>query len=226
MPPVLGPVSPSPTRLKSRAAGRATARRPSQTASTLSSGPVRPSSITTRRPASPKAEPSSLARTSAARLVRVGGHEHALAGGEPVGLDHPRVRAGPSRKARAARDLVGPEGGVAGGRHAGGDEDLLHPGLGALQPGAVGARAEHHPPGGAQTVGEAVDERRLRADHVEVGVDRLRRPGDALGHVGDAGVARRAHHLRRAGQAVGQGVLAPAAARRRRRALATVTPTG
>ena len=61
MPPVLGPVSPSPARLKSWAGARATARFPSQTAMTDSSGPGRPSSITTRRPAAPKAAPESLA---------------------------------------------------------------------------------------------------------------------------------------------------------------------
>ena len=65
MPPVLGPASPSPTRLKSWAGASATARVPSQTASTDSSGPVMPSSTTTVRPASPNASPASLARTSA-----------------------------------------------------------------------------------------------------------------------------------------------------------------
>src|SRR5690606_11747337 len=65
IPPVLGPVSPSPTRLKSWAGASGTARVPSQTASTDSSGPDIPSSITTRRPASPKDRPLSLASTSA-----------------------------------------------------------------------------------------------------------------------------------------------------------------
>ena len=65
MPPVLGPVSPSPTRLKSCAGASATARVPSHTASSDSSGPVIPSSITTVRPASPNDSPASLARTSA-----------------------------------------------------------------------------------------------------------------------------------------------------------------
>ena len=57
MPPVLGPASPSPTRLKSWAGASGTARWPSHTARTDSSGPVRPSSITSVRPASPKAAP-------------------------------------------------------------------------------------------------------------------------------------------------------------------------
>ena len=64
MPPVLGPASPSPARLKSCAGARATAVRPSHTASTDSSGPVMPSSMTTVRPASPKLVPASFAWTS------------------------------------------------------------------------------------------------------------------------------------------------------------------
>ena len=78
MPPVLGPVSPSPARLKSWAATRATARTPSQIAMTDSSGPVRPSSMTTRRPAAPNAAPESLARASAIAVVQVVGDQHAL----------------------------------------------------------------------------------------------------------------------------------------------------
>ncbi len=65
MPPVLGPVSPSPIRLKSWAGTSGTARVPSQSTSREHSSPTSPSSITTWRPASPKAEPDSLAVTSA-----------------------------------------------------------------------------------------------------------------------------------------------------------------
>ncbi len=60
MPPVLGPASPSRARLKSWAGARATARWPSQRASSDSSGPVMPSSTTTVGPASPKAPPAEL----------------------------------------------------------------------------------------------------------------------------------------------------------------------
>ena len=70
MPPVLGPVSPSPTRLKSCAGASATARVPSHTASTDSSGPAIASSTTTVRPASPKASPRSLAPTSSTASSR------------------------------------------------------------------------------------------------------------------------------------------------------------
>ena len=65
IPPVLGPVSPSPTRLKSRAGARAARRVPSHSTSNEHSSPTRPSSTTTRRPASPNASPDSLAPTSA-----------------------------------------------------------------------------------------------------------------------------------------------------------------
>ena len=67
MPPVLGPVSPSPMRLKSRAGASGRALTPSQSASTDSSTPSRNSSTTTG--ASPKRWPtimsSSVARASA-----------------------------------------------------------------------------------------------------------------------------------------------------------------
>ena len=85
-----------------------------------------------------------------------------------------------------------------GGGHAGGGDQLLHPRLRPLEPGAVGAGAEHELPRGPQAVGQPVDERRLGPDHDEVGVEllgrRRRRPGDA-------GVARRDDDLGRAGRA-------------------------
>ncbi len=139
-------------------------------------------------------------------FVAVGGHQHPLAGRQPVGLHHPRTGQGVEEPQRAG-EVVGAERGMTGGRHAGGDEDLLHPRLRSLQSGPVGPRPEHHPPGGPQAVGDTVDERGLRADHVQVGVDRLGRAGHARRHGGDARVARRAHHLGGAGQNVGEGVL-------------------
>ena len=64
MPPVLGPVSPSPMRLKSWAGTSGTARVPSQRTSSEHSSPTSPSSMTMVRPASPNAAPDSLAVTS------------------------------------------------------------------------------------------------------------------------------------------------------------------
>jgi hypothetical protein len=83
MPPVLGPVSPSPIRLKSCAGARGTARRPSHTTSSDSSGPIMPSSITTVRPASPKDSPASLARRSASASARVGATSTPLPAAKP-----------------------------------------------------------------------------------------------------------------------------------------------
>ncbi len=53
IPPVLGPVSPSPNRLWSWQGGRIRMFRPSTSASTETSGPSSISSMTTRAPASP-----------------------------------------------------------------------------------------------------------------------------------------------------------------------------
>ncbi len=65
MPPVLGPVSPSPTRLWSWLVAIGSATRPSTMEMKLASSPSRNSSITTRAPASPKALPLSMSRTAA-----------------------------------------------------------------------------------------------------------------------------------------------------------------
>ncbi len=69
MPPVLGPSSSSATRLKSCAGASAAMRLPSQSTSSEHSGPVMPSSTTTRRPASPKLSPDSLASMSCSASV-------------------------------------------------------------------------------------------------------------------------------------------------------------
>ena len=60
MPPVLGPVSSSPTRLWSCAATRGETRSPSLSTRNESSSPCRHSSITTRAPASPTIFPESI----------------------------------------------------------------------------------------------------------------------------------------------------------------------
>ena len=64
MPPVFGPVSPSPRRLWSWADPNGTAVRPSHAAKTEISGPVSPSSITQVVPASPNAAPDRYSRTA------------------------------------------------------------------------------------------------------------------------------------------------------------------
>ena len=133
-------------------------------------------------------------------------HQHALAGGQPVGLDHP----GPGQALEVGQRLGalgGVEGGVAGRGHAGVGQDLLHEGLRALQAGPVGTGSHDGAPVGPQAVGQPVDQRGLGPDHHQVGLDlfgRRRRHRDRVRH---ARVARRDHHLGRAGQHVGQRVL-------------------
>ncbi len=102
MPPVLGPASPSKMRLKSRAGAIGTARTPSHSASNDSSSPTEklldtggtrrhgrtapvrlPRPVLLRRSGSRR---RSLQRR--VRLLGVLGDGDALAGGEPVGLDH------------------------------------------------------------------------------------------------------------------------------------------
>ena len=178
MPPVLGPVSPSPARLKSWAATRTRARTPSQIAMTESSGPVRPSSMTTRRPAPPKVAPESLARASAIASSRSAVTSTPLPAASPSVL----TTHGPGsdrRNSRGRTDLV--KDAVAGGRHTGVRQHVLHPGFGALQPGPVGARPEDQSAGGSQPIGQATYERLLGPDHEQVGVHdpraiRARRP--------------------------------------------------
>src|SRR6266540_1239114 len=70
MPPVLGPVSPSPSRLWSCAAGRRSSCAPSVSARTDSSSPFRKSSITISWPASPNAPSASMARAARPASVR------------------------------------------------------------------------------------------------------------------------------------------------------------
>ena len=71
MPPVLGPLSPSPTRLWSWLVAMGSTVSPSTMTMKLASSPSRNSSITTRAPASPKALASSMSRTAASASARV-----------------------------------------------------------------------------------------------------------------------------------------------------------
>src|SRR5207302_494125 len=70
MPPVLGPVSPSPSRLWSWAAGSRRSCAPSVRANTDSSSPFKKSSMTISRPASPNAASASIARAARTASVR------------------------------------------------------------------------------------------------------------------------------------------------------------
>jgi len=73
---------------------------------------------------------------------------------------------------------------VAGGRYTGGRDQLLHPGLGALETGAVGTGSEDEPAVGTQTISETVDERDLGSDDEQVRVDLVRWRVHAAGNPG------------------------------------------
>ena len=159
--------------------------------------------MTTVRPASPKDAPASLARTSASASARSSVTSTPLPGGQAVGLHD----VGRRQRAEELEGRLGVvEGAVARGGHAGRQRQLLHLRLRALEPGAVGAGAEHELARRPQPVGEPVDERLLRSDHEQVGVELLGRRGH---RAGDAGVARRDDDLGRARQHMGQARLPP-----------------
>ena len=155
-----------------------------------------------------------------ARLALVLRDHDALAGREPVGLDHRGV-AGDRR-----HPLVdGPHHAVGAGRDAGRLHDLLREGLGALQPRRGRERAEAAHALRGERVRQARDERRLRPHDDEVDGRVARRAGQGgrvvsgrLEHVGvaaDARVAGRAQdlgRLRGAQQRADERVLAPARA--------------
>ena len=119
MPPVFGPGVAVADPLEVLGRRQRDRRPPSHTANTDTSGPVRPSSITTRRPASPNAAPGQLVPHVVLGLGQRLGDEHALAGGQPVGLHD--VEAGERAQERERR-LDVRERLVAGGGHAGGGQ--------------------------------------------------------------------------------------------------------
>ena len=215
MPPVFGPVSPSPTRLKSCAGASGTTVSPSQMQKSEASGPSRNSSTTTRPPGLAR-QPRACSRATSA----VVGDDHALARGEPVVLDD--VGCAERVEGRGHLLLVG-----AHVRHPGRDpghrHDLLGEGLAALQPGRLGRRPEARDAGSPHGVGDPRHERGLRPDDDEVDAVATGQRDDGLGvggppgqwlaqgGAGDAGVAGRRDDRvdgRVAGQCADDGVLA------------------
>ena len=155
-----------------------------------------------------------------ARLALAGRDHDALAGGEPVGLDHGRIAVDRGHALLDRRDHP-----VRRGRDAGRLHDLLRERLGALQPGGRRERPEAAHALGGERVGEPGHERRLGSDDDEVDAGVARRAGERRRLAGgrverprvapDPGVARRAEHLRRlrrAQQGADERVLAPARA--------------
>ncbi len=92
-------------------------------------------------------------------------HHDALAGGEPVGLDHDR-RGHPSQVFLCRRRGV--EALIGGGRDVVRPAQILGEALGAFEPRRRLGRAERLDAGGFEVVDEARDQRRFRADHHEV----------------------------------------------------------
>ena len=112
---------------------------------------------------------SPVAGQAGTRVVRglgaVGGHDDSLAGSQGVVLDD----VGRTQIVECGLDLVhGGAGEGAGGSHAGIGHDLLRERLGGLESRRVLRRAEHGDPVVQHGIGDARDERGLRADDHEV----------------------------------------------------------
>ncbi|CAH0327180.1 hypothetical protein SRABI128_05844 [Microbacterium sp. Bi128] len=130
-------------------------------------------------------------------LVPVGGDHDALAGREPVVLDD--VRGAEGIEGVGGFPGIGGNAGHCGG-HAGLGHDFLGEGLGRFQLGRGLAGAEDRDAGGADGVGHAGGEGRLRTDHHQVNgeLEGQRRDGVGIVRVdricgdqrADAGVAR------------------------------------
>ena len=229
MPPVFGPWSSSHRRLWSRAAGSAIARVPSQIAMTLASRPASRSSTTSAGPVRrPSGEERAAGARSPARAIL--GHDHALARGEPVGLEH-RARAGGVQVAHVgARPRPSRRPGTPGRaavRTPAASATSWQNAFDVSSRAASPVRAEDGDPGRAQRVGDARAERRLRSDDDQLRRVRPRQRDDRRrvervdgrdAHVrlaGDRRAAGRDQDLvdaRLAAELPGEGVLATAAA--------------
>ena len=157
MPPVLGPVSPSPTRLKSCAGCSGTTVAPSVTAKSETSGPSRYSSMTTRAARGRVGE----------RLRQVGGHDDALAGGQAVVLHDVRRAELVQRGVRPRRGRA-----QASARAVGTPAAAITSLANSLEPSSRAAAADgpkQSMPRCADRVGGPGDQRRLGADDDQVG---------------------------------------------------------
>ena len=138
--------------------------------------------------------------------VQVRADHHALAGGQPVVLDHVG-RVEPGQRGVQVRRVVDDLG--AGGAHPGRGHHVLGEALGALDAGGRRARAEAGEAGGPHGVGDPGDQRHLRPDHHQVGLPAQGQRGGRgrvqhvqavlLGHPGRARVAGRAGQRRHVG---------------------------
>ena len=132
----------------------------------------------------------------------VHGDEHALAGGEAVGLHH----VGRPELVECGRGFGERPGAFgASGGHARGIHDAFGEGFAAFEGGCGPVRTEYRDAPGAQRIGDPGDERRLRPHHDELDAVEVRVVRDLLGvgrvernhrHIpGDAGIAWRRHDV-------------------------------
>ena len=209
MPPVLGPASPSSSRLWSWATGSSSISVPSVIARTETSSPRRKVSITTVRPASPK-YPVAEHRAQGSGCLRPGrADDRPLAGRETGRLDYQRLRMTSDEFERRPQLLEGPA-------RCGGNPRLLHDllgeGLRRLELGGGRARSEDRPSFSPKTIGESSRERHLGPDDGEIDAVHVRGVGQPVEVVG--GNRKVGRQLRGAGVArrtvdVGAGVLPP-----------------
>ena len=209
MPPVLGPVSPSPSRLWSWAGASGSTRSPSHSASSETSSPSSRSSISTRAPESPKRRSIRHARTAASASAASSQTIDALARGQAVGLDHDAAAdLGDGRlRGRGVSQIA-----VAGGGHAGArpsppwrtpssprsgrpprpGRSMAMPAARSLsaRPATSGASGPITTRSAAQPAASSVSGSRSPTPHVVAG-----------GEAADAGVAGRSVQLAQAGRA-------------------------
>ena len=208
MPPVFGPVSPSPMRLKSWAATSGTTAEPSVRQNSETSGPSRYSSITTRPHATAWASAAARSEVTTTPLPAARPSSFTTYGGAELVERRRRLRRVDAHPRRC-------------GGHPGRAHHVLGERLAAFELRCLARRSEAVDAGRAHRVGDARDERRLRADDHQVGGDVGSEGGhrgtvhgvDAalLGHGGGARVSRRAdqrRHRRIGRERQAQGVLA------------------
>lgn len=148
------------------------------------------------------------------RLVQRHRNRHALAGGKTIGLDDDRRALG-ADIGFGLRSIV--ETLVGACRNVVAGADILGEAFGALELGCSSGRTENHKAIGAQPVGEAGNQRRLRADNDEIdrlvlaeGRDRFvildvnRHEDGVFGNAGIAGCGVEFRHQRRLRQLPGE----------------------
>ena len=222
MPPVLGPVSPSPTRLWSCAVASGSAVSPSTRAKKLASSPGRNCSITISSPAAPNRCSASISRAAARASSRVWAITTPLPAASPSALTTTGSGRVAMKDSAARRSVKRP---YSRRRNAVARAQVLGERLGSFQPRRRGGGAESLDARFFEPVDESRDQRRLGTHDDEVdtllpgeaedAVDVLRRDGNASGVRRDSGVSWRTEKRfdqRRGGDRPAQRMLAPPAA--------------